>query len=161
MSDNETPTVPPSKWDEVATLPEQVTPVSKVVCPVYIGMVVRYFPGASRQIDPVAGMIITILDGKGNSSSRVDLQTFPADRNTPIRRPSVRHINDSYYDENPEARTQFGAWDYILATDSAIGTSALWKQALSDAIEQTKVELRAEFAAAPTGPGSRLSRKKK
>lgn len=134
--------------ETLTALPEKVTPVSKVACPVYIGMLVRYFPGASRQIDPVAAMVITILDGKGSSSSRVDLQTFPSDRNTPIRRPSVRHIDDPYYEENPDARTQFGAWDYILATDSAIGTSALWKQSLSDAISRVKAELRAEFTEA-------------
>lgn len=144
MPDSETLTVPP----------EEVTPVSKVAYPVYIGMMVRYFPGASRQIDPVAGMVIAILDGKGNGT-RVDLQTFPADRNTPIRRPSVRHIDDAYYEENPDARVTFGAWDYILATDSAIGTSALWKQSLSDAISAAKVELRAEFAEARGGHGQR------
>ena len=129
--------------------PEKVTPVSKVAYPVYIGMVVRYFPGASRQVDPVAAMVITILDGK-NNGTRVDLQTFPPDRNTPIRRPSVRQIDDPYYDDNPDARARFGAWDYILATDSAIGTSALWKQALSDAISAAKAELRAEFTEART-----------
>ncbi len=153
MPDSKTPTVPPSKWDEVATLPEQVTPVSKVACPVYIGMLVRYFPGASRQIDPVAGIVITILDGK--ASTRVDVLTFPSDRNTPIRRPSVRHVDDPYYEDEPEKCATFGAWDYILATDSAIGTSALWKQALSDAIERTKVELRAEFVEQRGSQGNR------
>ncbi len=37
-----------------------------------------------------------------------------------------------------------------VATDSAIGTSALWKQALSDAISAAKAELRAEFTEART-----------
>ncbi len=141
MSDNETLTVPP----------EEVAPV-KVAYPVYVGMLVRYFPGASRQIDPVAGMVAAILDGKG--SSRVDLQTFPAQRNGCLPRQSVRHIDDPYYEENPERLATLGSWDYILATDSAIGTSAIWKQSLSDAIERTKVELRTEFAES-RGQGAR------
>ena len=141
MPDSETPTVPP----------EEVTPVSKVACPVYVGMLVRYLPLGSSQVDPIAGMVVLILDGKG--STRVDLQTFPSDRNGSIRRQSVRHIDDPYYKENPKGLVTYGAWDYILATDSAIGTSALWKQALSDAVERTKVELRAEFAESRGGQG--------